>query len=95
MTQASADEYDRQARSGQPSKIYTFFDCKRHSPAGDRGANAEHGTVEVKDIIQNRCGNRNEPTREVWYTSSQGFRGVDKVVFPLGKREVIFNVTVQ
>jgi hypothetical protein len=95
MTQASADEYDRQAKSGQASKIYTFFDCKRHSPAGDGGGNAEHGTVAVKDVIQNRCGNPNEPTREVWYTSSQGFKGVDRVIFPRGQRQTILNVTVQ
>jgi hypothetical protein len=95
MTQASADEYDRQAKSGQASKIFTFFDCKRHSPGGDGGGNAEHGTVAVKDIIQNRCGNPNEPTREVWYTSSPGFKGVDRVVFPRGQRQTIFNVSVQ
>jgi hypothetical protein len=62
MAQASASEYDREAKSGQASNIFTFFDCKRHSPGGDGGGNAEHGTVAVKDIIQNRCGNPNEPT---------------------------------
>jgi hypothetical protein len=95
LAQASADEYDRQAKSGQASKLYTFFDCKRHSPSGDGGGMAEHGAVVVKDIIQNRCGNPNEPTREVWYTSSSGFKGVDRVVFPRGQRQTIFNVTVQ
>jgi hypothetical protein len=95
MAQASASEYDRHAKSGQASKIYTFFDCKRHSPEGDGGGTAEHGTVAVKDIIQNRCGNPNEPTREVWYTSSPGFKGIDRVIFPMGHRQTIFNVTVQ
>ena len=52
MAQASASEYDRHAKSGQASKIYTFFDCKRHSPGGDGGGTAEHGTVAVKDIIK-------------------------------------------
>lgn len=88
--------YDRQVKSGQASKIYNFFDCKRHSPGGDQGATAEHGAVTVKDVTQNRCGNPNEPAREAWYKSSAGFKGVDQVVFPLpGGRQLIFNVTVQ
>ena len=96
MAQASADQYDRHVRSGQPSKIYNFFDCKRHSPGGDGGATAEHGTVTVKDVTQNCCGNPNESAREAWYKSSPGFKGVDHVIFPLpGGRQLIFNVTVQ
>ncbi|MGB3581739.1 MAG: hypothetical protein WBA40_11595 [Roseiarcus sp.] len=83
-------------KSGQASKIYNFFDCKRHSPGGDQGATAEHGAVTVKDVTQNRCGNPNEPAREAWYKSSAGFKGVDQVVFPLPSgRQLIFNVTVQ
>ena len=58
----------------------------------------EHGTVTLKDVQVNQCGNPNEPAKEVWYTSAPGFKGVDIVKFPMGKRGnfgVTYNVTVQ
>ena len=52
----------------------------------------------LKDVQINQCGNANEPAKEVWYTSAPGFKGVDTVRFPMGKRGiggVSFTVTVQ
>jgi hypothetical protein len=47
-------------------------------------------------VIQNSCGNSNEPARQVWYTPLPGFRGIDKVTFPFsGGRTLIFNVRVR
>jgi hypothetical protein len=93
---AVAMEFNTTARSGQPMLLYTFFDCRRHSPGGDGGAFAEHGAVTIKDVYQNRCGNPNEQARQAWYTSTPGFKGIDKIVFPLGPmRTLNFNVTVQ
>src|SRR5271167_2853684 len=77
-----AAEFSRQAKSGQATRIYNFYNCVGHHPGRDGGAFAEHGTVTIKDVTQNRCWNANEPARETWYTSAAGFKGVDKVVFP-------------
>jgi hypothetical protein len=84
------------AISGQPTHIWNFFNCRTHFPMGTTGSFVEHGTVTVKELsTQNRCGNANEPAREVWYTSPPGFKGIDTITFPAGSGRVIFEVTVQ
>jgi len=87
--------HNTHARSGQLSRIWTFFDCKLHSPIGNTGSYGARGTVSVKFVPQNNCGNANEPTNEVWYVSPAGFKGLDTVTFPFGARsKMILNVTV-
>ena len=96
-TPASASDivHNTHARSGQLSRIWTFFDCKLHSPIGNTGSYGARGTVSVKFVPQNNCGNANEPTNEVWYVSPAGFKGLDTVTFPFGARsKMILNVTV-
>src|SRR5271157_723700 len=45
------------ARSGQPSRIWNFYDCTTHSPVSEvAGAFVEHGSVSFKDTVGNRCG---------------------------------------
>lgn len=92
---AQAAEHSVQARSGQPTHIWNFYNCQTHNRTGDGGSFVEHGTVSVRDVTQNRCGNANEPAREVWYTSAPGFKGMDKVTFPIGQGQIVFHVTVQ
>ena len=92
---AGSTQYDVHSKSGQASRIWIFYDCKRHNPTGANAGIADHGTVQLKDVVQNECGNPNEPTREVWYTSAPGFKGVDRVVLPRGSQQTVFNVTVQ
>jgi hypothetical protein len=49
----------------------------------------------VKFVPQNNCGNAQEPTKEIWYVSPAGFKGLDTVTFPMGARsKMILNVTV-
>jgi hypothetical protein len=83
---ASADPPDFfvHAKSGTPKLIQVYFDCKNHLRFGDTGRFVEHGTITIKDAVQQRCGNANEPVKEIWYTSEPGFVGVDSVtqVFP-------------
>ena len=87
--------FESHAKSGVPSRIRTFFDCQRHSPGATGGGTAEHGTVVAKFVTQNRCGNPNEPTNEIWYTSTPGFKGVDTVTIAAsGNVNVIIEVTV-
>ncbi len=95
--QATMMEFHKTAKSGQPTLIGHIFDCKSHSPVGNAGA-LEHGAVTLKDVQMNQCGNPNEPAKEIWYTSTPGFKGVDTVQFRWGKRGVSgmsFIVTVQ
>jgi hypothetical protein len=89
-------QFSAHAKSGEPTRVRTFFDCIRHSPGGGGGAFAEHGTVNVKFVTQKRCGNANEPTNEVWYTSPAGFKGTDTVTIPIsGATRVSIDVTVE
>ena len=93
---ARESQFQAHAKSGEPTRIRTFYNCKRHLPGGGGGAFVEHGTVTVKYVIQNRCGNANEPTNEIWYTSTPGFKGLDTVTLPLGGRtKVNIEVTVE
>ncbi|MGO8797599.1 MAG: hypothetical protein ACLQE9_05000 [Roseiarcus sp.] len=79
---------ERTAAAGAPTHVWTFYNCincigrKRWPFSGS--AFVEHGTVEFKDSVKNRCGLANLPTREVWYTSAPGFSGLDKLTFPRG-----------
>jgi hypothetical protein len=92
---ASDIMHNTHARSGQLSRIWEFYDCKLHTPIGNTGSYGERGTVTVKFVPQNNCGNAQEPTNEVWYVSPAGFKGLDTVTFPFGARsKMILNVTV-
>lgn len=92
---ASDITHSTHARSGQLSRIWTFYDCKLHSPIGNSGSYGERGTVTVKFVPQNNCGNAQEPTNEVWYVSPAGFKGLDTVTFRFGSpSKMILNVTV-
>jgi hypothetical protein len=83
------------ARSGQLSRIWTFFDCRSHTPIGNTGSYGARGTVTVKFVPQKNCGNAQEPTNEVWYVSPAGFKGLDTLTFPFGAHsKMILNVTV-
>jgi hypothetical protein len=96
-TPASAIDitHSTHARSGQLSRIWTFFDCRSHSPIGNNGSYGAHGTVTVKFVPQKNCGNAQEPTNEVWYVSPAGFKGLDTISFPFGARSrITLNVTV-
>jgi hypothetical protein len=98
IAQASASEYNSHAKSGQAALVGHLYSCSSHVPGGDGGYRVEHGTVTLKDATYNACGNPNEPAREVWYTSTPGFKGVDRVTFPMGKRGnggITYVVTVQ
>jgi hypothetical protein len=98
IPKAWASEYNAHAKSGQTSLIGHLYSCSSHVPPGDGGYHVDHGTITLKDVTYNACGNPNEPTREVWYTSVPGFKGTDKVTFPMGKRGnfgISYNVTVQ
>ncbi len=92
---ASDIMHNTHARSGQLSRIWEFYDCKFHNPIGNTGSYGERGTVTVKFVPQNNCGNAQEPTKEIWYVSPAGFKGLDTVTFPMGARsKMILNVTV-
>ena len=93
---ASASEYSKQAKSGEKTLLYRFYDCTRHVPGGQAGATAANGTVTIEDTHLNKCGNPQEPARLVWYTSNPGFKGMDTVTFPAGRggNSMIFDVTV-
>src|ERR1700722_2444190 len=94
---ASASDimHSMHARSGQLSRMWTFFDCRSHSPIGNTGSYGARGTVTVKFVPQHNCGNAQEPTNEVWYVSPAGFKGADTLTFPFGAHsKMILNVTV-
>ncbi len=94
--QATMMEFHKTAKSGQPTLIGHLWDCKLHSPQGN--GTPEHGAVNLKDVQIDQCGNHNEPAKEIWYTSTPGFKGVDTVRFLWGKRGhegMSFIVTVQ
>ena len=73
-----------EARPGNPTLIFTFWRCGAGGASVPYQGTAfvEHGTLTYKDVTNSRCGSPNWQTREVWYTSSPGFKGVDTVTFP-------------
>lgn len=85
------------AKSGEPSRIRIFFDCRTHAPVSNvTGAFVEHGSVSFKDSVRDFCGVVGLPVREVWYTSDPGFKGVDRVSIPRALRfQTIIDVTVE
>jgi hypothetical protein len=86
--------YQKEAPSGKPTRIFTFFNCTLHKPWYGT-AFVEHGTVAYKETTQKRCGNASEPAREVWYTSPPGYKGTDTVTFPFGSSSTVFVISVQ
>jgi hypothetical protein len=76
-------EEQRDARSGAPTRIYSFYDCATKTPYMGTGS-AGHGSVSYKDTVGRACGRADEPIREVIYTSNPGFTGADTVTFPRG-----------
>ncbi|SRR5260370_26112187 len=85
--------YSASARSGRPTLVLRVNDGCDHHAAPSFGAAADHGAVTTKESTAALCGNPNEPVREVWYTSAQGFHGVDTVTLvPFG---IIIDVTVR
>jgi hypothetical protein len=91
---AFGTNYQKEASSGKPTRIFTFFNCMLHKPWYGT-AFVEHGTVAYKQVTQKRCGNASEPAREVWYTSPPGYKGTDTVTFPIGSSSTVFNISVQ
>jgi hypothetical protein len=92
---AGSWEVSAQAKSGEPTRIRVFFDCRLHAPFWLNGAFVEHGSIVFKEATLRACGNANEPVRELWYTSNPGFKGVDKVVLPAGQGTGTIDVTVR
>jgi hypothetical protein len=94
-TQALAGEWHRQAKSGQPTHIGSFSDCRTHFPL-EGSAFVEHGTVSFTDAFENKCGNPHEPAKVIWYTSKPGFKGSDTVRFPRGNGyRSLFDIVVE
>ena len=81
--------------SGVPTRIWRFYNCHNHIPS-ERTAFVDHGRLDYRQSATDRCGNANEPVREIWYTSPAGYHGADSIVFP-GKRHphTIILVTVR
>ncbi len=81
-------------RSGQPKRIWTFFDCQIGRVVGGSGT-ASNGSVEMRQTTQNRCGHPQLPVLEAIYTSRAGFKGTDTVYLYYGRlrrRQVVVNV---
>jgi hypothetical protein len=94
-TRVLAGEWHRHAKSGQPADIGFFWDCKTHIPL-DFTSFIEHGTISFRDSFKNRCGNAQEPVKEIYYTSTPGFKGNDTAIFPNGQRyRSIFYIVVE
>jgi hypothetical protein len=79
---------------GEPTRIFTFLNCMFHKPWYGT-AFVEHGSIAYKEVTQRRCGNADEPARDVWYTSPPGYKGTDTVTFPFGSSSTVFNISVQ
>src|SRR3954470_13498601 len=75
---AMAQMQPRTTRSGQPVRVYSFWDCTRGNTPQASGS-AAHGTVATREATQNRCGNPKQPVIELYYTPQAGFKGEDEV----------------
>src|SRR3954447_1287657 len=85
----------RPAASGQPSVIWTWFDCRmgdRLVPVSGRAAN---GAVTVRETTIYRCNRSNQPAVEVTYTSKPAFTGTDTVHLTFGRARQQITVDVQ
>jgi hypothetical protein len=71
-------QYDQKVKAGQPTRIYTWWNCHRAEASGHAGT-ARNGTIVTRQATQNRCGVRNYPVTEMIYTSNPGFRGKDEI----------------
>jgi hypothetical protein len=85
--------YTASAPSGRPTLIIRFNDDCTHHAAPNIGAAADHGAATTREGTAALCGNRDEPVTEVWYTSTQGFHGVDTVT--IVPSSITIDVTVR
>src|SRR5271165_4469433 len=82
------------SKSGKPVLVGAFVDCRNHVPYSGT-AFVQHGTVTMKSLTINRCGNPKEPTNAYWYTSEPGFKGLDEGNFSYTSGSaIIVHVTV-
>jgi hypothetical protein len=86
--------YHVQVPSGKPTRIFIFMSCATHQPWYG-AAFVEHGAVAYKDVTLKKCGSDREPAREVWYTSTPGYKGTDTVTFPSGPTSAVLYISVQ
>ena len=75
---ATAQMQPRTTRSGEPVRVYSFWDCARGNTPQASGS-AAHGTVATREATQNRCGSPKQPVIELYYTSQAGFKGQEEV----------------
>ncbi len=84
-----------EAKSGKPVLVGAFYDCRNHVPYSGT-AFVQHGTVTMKSLTINQCGNPKEPANAYWYTSEPGFKGLDEVNFSYTSGSaLIVHVTVR
>jgi hypothetical protein len=81
--QAGARTEQATAKSGVPTKMFTWVNCITHKPY-EGTLFVQHGTIEYKDSTTTLCGTAAEPSRELWYTSTPGFKGADTLSIPRG-----------
>jgi hypothetical protein len=73
-TVAAAQTYvppvGQRVKSGVPTRVQSYFVCVARGGVGlgTSGA-ARHGTITVREGRENRCGMRDYPVAELWYTS--------------------------
>jgi hypothetical protein len=72
----------QRVKSGVPTRIMSVFNCNAIGAVESRGDTgvAQHGTIVTRPARQNRCGLRDFPVSEIWYTSQAGYRGRDEVI---------------
>jgi hypothetical protein len=87
--QAAVRTVQKTVQSGVPTKVFTWYNCITHK-VFEGTLFVQHGTLEYRDSTTNVCGTAAEPSRELWYTSTPGFRGADT----LSGRGIEIDVTV-
>jgi hypothetical protein len=76
-SQATAQTFETiTTTGGKPVRVMSAWNCRTGSYPGASGS-AGNGTIEVRKVTQNRCGNAAQPVEELWYTPNRGFRGDD------------------
>jgi hypothetical protein len=81
QAQTSVPSIGQRIKSGVPTRVETYFVCENRGGVGlGTTGTARHGTITVREGRQNRCGMRDYPVAEVWYTSHPGYRGRDELV---------------
>ena len=84
--------------AGKSTVLGGFFNCTSSSSAiaAPIGATASNGTVTLQDGTSNRCGNPNQPVRNVVYTPKPEYRGPDTVyIYNGGPRPMEERLIVQ